>query len=307
MDYLPLFKEDKPHFHTSGGQLAVGFKIYTYAAGTDIPLRMYSDPDGSTEYQNPIVLNSRGEPDGQGIYAFAGRRYKILLKDADDGLVWSMDDVSPMGVGDITVEDPSTVYVNKQSPDFNFSNISGLISLGKRVVVTWSGINGSSYYDVSVKSSSSIKLVCVKDGEYRVLTLNSDDTSSAETFGISDNLAIFKAPLEGGSFSYPPISSVIGSYSEGKFVIIERVNGSSGTSSYMILTGCNASAGRVQFNGIGIKKDLYGIILDGVDVWQDMEMFDDNLNSYSINAVQNRVLNERIISIESRISELENG
>jgi hypothetical protein len=32
-------------------------------------------------------------------------------------------------------------------------------------------------------------------------------------------------------------------------------------------------------------------------------MFDAN----SVNAVQNRVLNERIISIESRISELENG
>ena len=197
------------------------------------------------------------------------------------------------------------VYVNKQSPDFNFSNISDLISQGKRVVVTWSGMSGSSYYDVSVKSSSSIKFVCVEDGKYRVLTLNSDNTSSAETHGISDNLAIFKAPLEGGSFSYPSISSVIDSYSEGKYVIIERVNGNTGTSSYMIMTGCNASAGRVQFNGIGFKKDLYGIIQDGVDVWHDMEMFDDNLNSYSTNAVQNKTLYAIINDLQTRVSALE--
>lgn len=192
------------------------------------------------------------------------------------------------------------VNINKQSPNFNFSNISDLMSQGKRVVITWSGLGGTSYYDVSFVSSSSIKFVCVEDGKYRVLTLNSDNTSSAETHGISDNLAIFKAPLEGGSFSYPSISSVIDSYSEGKFVIIERVNGNTGTSSYMILTGCNESAGRVQFNGIGFKKNLLGIIQDNVDVWQDMDMFDDSLNSHSTNAVQNKVLHAVINDLQER-------
>lgn len=303
MDYLPLFKEDKPHFHTSGGQLAVGFKIYTYAAGTDIPLRMYSDPDGSTEYQNPIVLNSRGEPDGQGIYAFAGRRYKILLKDADDGLVWSMDDVSPMGVGDITVEDPSTVYVNKQSPDFNFSNISGLISLGKRVVVTWSGMDGSSYYDVSVKSSSSIKFVCVKDGEYRVLTLNSDNTSSAETHGISDNLAIFESFYSEGAWQWPSYSEISAAHGEGKACCIVQTNPAGAVNVYWLKNKTTGLDIYFRFEGINgryvdIKSD--NSVSDGV-------LYDDQLNATSTNAVQNRVLNDRLVSIESRISALENS
>lgn len=100
----PLFKNDKPHFHTNGGGLAVGYKLYTYFAGTNSPVAMYSDPSGTTIYENPIVLNSRGEPDGQGIYADITHTYKIILKDTMDNVVWSMDDVSPMGVGEIHIE-----------------------------------------------------------------------------------------------------------------------------------------------------------------------------------------------------------
>ena len=102
--YLPLFKEDKPHFHTSGGQLAVGFMIYTYLSGTDTPVRVYSDPSGATPYTNPIVLDGRGEPSGQGIYADPSLSYKVVLKTPDDAVVWSMDGVKCAGVGDVIVE-----------------------------------------------------------------------------------------------------------------------------------------------------------------------------------------------------------
>lgn len=95
-NYSPLFKNDKPHFHTSGGELAVGYGIYTYYAGTNTPVAMFSDPAGTTQYQNPIVLDSRGEPSGQGIYANVGNKYKVILKDPNGATVWSMDDVSPM-------------------------------------------------------------------------------------------------------------------------------------------------------------------------------------------------------------------
>ena len=104
----PLFKIDKPHFHTSGGQLAVGFRIYTYLSGTDTPVQVYSDPSGATQYQNPIVLNSRGEPDGQGIYADPDISYKVVLKTPDDAVVWSMDGVKCAGVADVK---PEVFYV----------------------------------------------------------------------------------------------------------------------------------------------------------------------------------------------------
>lgn len=100
----PLFKNDKPHFHKNGGELAVGYEIWTYYAGTNTPVAMYSDPSGNTVYSNPITLNSRGEPDGQGIYANVAHKYKVVLKDAIGSVIWSLDDVAPMGVGDITVE-----------------------------------------------------------------------------------------------------------------------------------------------------------------------------------------------------------
>ena len=104
MIYLPLFKEDKPHFHTSGGQLAVGFKIYTYLAGTDTPVQVYSDPSGATPYQNPIVLDGRGEPSGHGIYADPDISYKVVLKTPDDAVVWSMDGIKCAGVAEVKPE-----------------------------------------------------------------------------------------------------------------------------------------------------------------------------------------------------------
>lgn len=111
MTYLPLFKEDKPHFHTSGGQLAVGFRIYTYLSGTDTPVQVYSDPSGATPYTNPIVLDGRGEPSGQGIYADPSLSYKVVLKTPDDAVVWSMDNVSTAGSGGGSPLTPTVVEV----------------------------------------------------------------------------------------------------------------------------------------------------------------------------------------------------
>ena len=111
----PLFKNDKPHFHTNGGQLAVGYGIYTYYAGTNTPVAMYSDPSGSTVYSNPILLNSRGEPDGQGIYADVAYTYKVVLKDPTGAVVWSMDDVTPdVGVG---VNMPKQIFLYNRGAD----------------------------------------------------------------------------------------------------------------------------------------------------------------------------------------------
>lgn len=114
MQYLPLFKEDKPHFHTSGGQLAVGFRIYTYLSGTDTPVQVYSDPSGATPYTNPIVLDGRGEPSGQGIYADPSLSYKVVLKTPDDAVVWSMDGVKCAGVAEVSNE--KEIFILHQVP-----------------------------------------------------------------------------------------------------------------------------------------------------------------------------------------------
>lgn len=130
MQYLPLFKEDKPHFHTSGGQLAVGFRIYTYAAGTDTPVQVYSDPSGATPYTNPIVLDGRGEPSGQGIYADPDISYKVVLKTPDDAVVWSMDGVKCAGVAEVQ---PDVFYATYG--ETTFTDVKSAFDDGKQVIV----------------------------------------------------------------------------------------------------------------------------------------------------------------------------
>lgn len=126
----PLFKNDKPHFHANGGGLAVGYGIYTYYAGTSTPVAMYSDPSGTTQYQNPIVLNSRGEPDGQGIYADVTHSYKVVLNDATGAVVWSMDGVKCAGVAEVQ---PDVFYATYG--ETTFVDVKSAFDAGKQVIV----------------------------------------------------------------------------------------------------------------------------------------------------------------------------
>lgn len=70
---------------------AVGYKLYTYAAGTTTPKATYADADATTPLANPIVLDARGEcaPYGTG-------SYKLLLTDPGAATVpgWPQDNVS---------------------------------------------------------------------------------------------------------------------------------------------------------------------------------------------------------------------
>jgi hypothetical protein len=75
-----------------------GGKIHTYDAGTTTPKATYTTAAGNVSNANPVVLNARGEPDN-GIFLGAGS-YKIVLKDADDATIWTMDNIS--GVPDAT-------------------------------------------------------------------------------------------------------------------------------------------------------------------------------------------------------------
>lgn len=177
MTYLPLFKEDKPHFHTSGGQLAVGFRIYTYLSGTDTPVQVYSDPSGATPYTNPIVLDGRGEPSGQGIYADPSLSYKVVLKTPDDAVVWSMDGIKCGNSGDSV---SYVRYIHRNSADYKFATINNLLNNGCDVIVTVYGMSGTGYYTLSRKSSSFIEFVLWKNGSYNVLTLYSNDTDALE-------------------------------------------------------------------------------------------------------------------------------
>lgn len=81
-------------FYDNSGALAVGGKVYTYAAGTSTPVATYTDSTGSTPNQNPLVLNSRGEGN---FWLTPGQAYKFAVYDSLNNLLWSADNIVAPG------------------------------------------------------------------------------------------------------------------------------------------------------------------------------------------------------------------
>ena len=72
---ISLFAGAGAQFFDNNGQPLSGGKIYTYAAGTTVPLATYTARDGLTANANPIILDSAGRTPAQ-IWSTEGLLYK---------------------------------------------------------------------------------------------------------------------------------------------------------------------------------------------------------------------------------------
>ena len=97
----------KTAFVDAAGEPLVGGKLYTYIAGTTTLQATYTDSTAATANTNPIILDSRGEAN----VWLGGAIYKFVLKDADDALIWTVDNisaptaaVSPVLSGNVTID-----------------------------------------------------------------------------------------------------------------------------------------------------------------------------------------------------------
>ena len=82
-------------FFTNSGTPLTGGKIFTYAAGTTTPQATYTSSVGNVPWTNPIVLDAAGRvPSGGEIWLTDGLTYKFLLKDANDVLIATYDNIS---------------------------------------------------------------------------------------------------------------------------------------------------------------------------------------------------------------------
>jgi hypothetical protein len=81
-------------FFTNTGAVLTGGKIYTYAAGTTTPATTYTSSQGTTAQPNPIVLDAAGRVPGGEIWLTDGTLYKFLLKDSNDVLIATYDNIS---------------------------------------------------------------------------------------------------------------------------------------------------------------------------------------------------------------------
>ena len=85
-----LSPNPKQQFFDANGSPLVGGKIYTYEAGTSIPVATYQDASGVTANTNPIILDSRGMCN---IWLLSTKSYKYVVKDANDVLVFTTDNI----------------------------------------------------------------------------------------------------------------------------------------------------------------------------------------------------------------------
>lgn len=78
------------YFDNNGKPLAGG-KLYTYQAGTNVPLATYRDRFNTVPQTNPVVLDAAGRAE----IWMAPAPYKFVLKDKNEVTIWSVDNVAP--------------------------------------------------------------------------------------------------------------------------------------------------------------------------------------------------------------------
>jgi hypothetical protein len=88
-------------FFTNTGSVLTGGKIYTYLAGTTTPAATYTTSAGTTARTNPIVLDSAGRVPGSGEIWISPVSYKFILKDSNEVLIATYDNI--FGIGATTV------------------------------------------------------------------------------------------------------------------------------------------------------------------------------------------------------------
>jgi len=81
-------------FLDNSGNVLTGGKLYTYLAGTTTPAATYTSSTGTQFHTNPIILDAAGRvPNGGEIWLSDNVQYKFVLKDANDVLIGTWDNL----------------------------------------------------------------------------------------------------------------------------------------------------------------------------------------------------------------------
>lgn len=87
----PVWGAGAQLFDNNGNPLTGG-KIYVYFAGTTTPAVTYTEPTGTYANTNPIVANAAGRLSNE-IWLSISQAYKFILKDANDVLIATYDNI----------------------------------------------------------------------------------------------------------------------------------------------------------------------------------------------------------------------
>ncbi len=111
MAWFPI-SQTVPQYEDLNGNPASGYVLKFYSNGTTTNINLATDNTGGTQVSD-VVLNSLGYPEVSStiIIPHLAEEYKIALyatqaaADSDTGAVWTIDNISPAGIGVIAVDD----------------------------------------------------------------------------------------------------------------------------------------------------------------------------------------------------------
>jgi parallel beta-helix repeat protein len=93
----------------NSGNVLTGGKIETYAAGTTTPAVTYTDPIGNFFNSNPIIADASGRLSNE-IWLLVGSAYKFVLKDANNVLIATYDNIPSSPQPPVTNDASSISY-----------------------------------------------------------------------------------------------------------------------------------------------------------------------------------------------------
>jgi hypothetical protein len=85
-------------FFDNNGNPLTGGKLFSYAAGTTTPAVTYTSSSGNTAHSNPIILDAAGRVPGGEIWLFENDSYKFILKNSNDVLLATWDDIQGISI-----------------------------------------------------------------------------------------------------------------------------------------------------------------------------------------------------------------
>jgi hypothetical protein len=205
----PLFKA-----FTDVGELATGYKLYTYAAGTTTPITTYSNVTLTTPNTNPIILDVSGEA-----VIYCASSLKLTLTDEDDVIQtgWPVDNITPFTVsadvvsydntinGTLTTDtvqeaidelidyvDTSIDAVETKIPDI----FDGVFNIG--------GIYGGNIYAIGIDNNTLhiSKTSCMDSTNSIKLFIESDGTTLVLPSTVSEGFEIFIVRYLDGTIGY---------------------------------------------------------------------------------------------------------
>jgi hypothetical protein len=190
-----LCPELKQRFFDANGAPLAGGKLYSYQAGTVVPLATYTDTTEVTPNTNPVILDADGYAD----VWIAATNYKFVLADSTDVVLWTKDNISgiiaagssSLGMGALDGHTPASTGAAIQSNNLYMQSASatqpGLVN------TTTQTFAGNKTFSGTVAASN---LSGSNTGD-QTITLSGDVTGSG-TGAITATLATVNANV--GSF-----------------------------------------------------------------------------------------------------------